>query len=154
VPESDFPRFSKDLAASTDPFDPTVGPAGQQWPSDPLPDLELSGEVTGYLCDALLDWALGGRGYPQMAPPDAGPDCDHLQALQQIIERIPQRIAQAQTVADKLDLGRAGRMLSRAFWASWDPQGVQDVLDRELLLSLPWAAGRPAPVEATDGWPS
>jgi hypothetical protein len=41
---------------------------------------QLSSDVTGYLCDTLLDWALRGRGYPQMALPDAGPDCDHLQA--------------------------------------------------------------------------
>ena len=119
MPESDHPRFPDHLTNPTDPCDPvdtTVLPAGQQWPSDPLTDLEhdrevlswlqcspqLSNDVKGYLVDALLDWALTGRGYPQMALPDAGPDCDHLQALQQIIELIPQRIAQAQTVADKL----------------------------------------------------
>jgi hypothetical protein len=55
---------------------------------------QLSSDVSGYLCDTLLDWALRGRGYPQMAVPDAGPDCDHLQALQQIIERFPRRIAE------------------------------------------------------------
>jgi len=174
VPASDHPRFPDHLTAPTAPnaptapFDPTVPPAGQQWPSDPLPDLEhdrevlswlqcssqLSSEVKGYLVDALLDWALTGRGYPQMALPDAGPDCDHLQALQQIIERIPQRIAGAETVADKLEFGRAGRLLSRAFWAAWAPQGVQDVIDRELVMAMPWLAGPPARYEVPGGWPS
>jgi len=164
VPESDHPRFPDYLTA---PTDPTVPPVPRQWPSDPLPDLEhdrevlawlqcssqLASDVTGYLVDALLDWALTGRGYPQMTLPDDGPDCDHLQALQQIIERIPRRIAEAQTVADKLELGRAGRMLSRALWATWDPQGVQDAHDRELIMALPWLAGPPAPFEVPDGWP-
>jgi len=169
VPESDHPLFPDHLTASTDLFeasDPTVAPAGLQWPSDPLPDLEhdrevlswlacspeLSGDVTGYLVDALLAWALEGRGYPQMALPDAGADCDHLQALQQIIDRFPQRIAEAPTVADKLELGRAGRLLARAFWASWDPQGVRDARHRELIMMMPWLAGPPAPFEAPDQW--
>ncbi len=161
MPESDHPHLPDHL---TDPTDPTVG---QQWPSDPLPDLEhdrevlswlqcspqLSSDVKGYLVDALLDWALTGRGYPQMALPDAGPDCVHLQELQQIIERIPQRIAEAETVADKLELGRAGRLLSRAFWADWDPQGVQDAIDRELIMAMPcrgWPA-RPPPTRCRTG---
>ncbi len=76
----------------------------------------------------------------------------HLQTLQQIIERIPQRIAEAQTVADKLELGRAGRMLSRALWAAWDPQSLQDAVDRELIMSMPWLAGPTAPDELPDGW--
>ena len=168
MPESDSPRFPDHLTASTDPVDPTVPPAGQQWPSDPLPDLEhdrevlswlqcspqLNADVKGYLVDALLDWALGGRGYPQMALPDAGVGCDHLQALQQIIERIPQRIAEAQTVAEKLELGRAGRLLSWAFGASWDPQGVQAAIDRELVMAMPWLAAPPAPFGVLDGWRS
>jgi len=167
VPESDHPNSLDHVSAPTDPFDMTVPPVRRQWPSDPLPDLEhdrevlawlqcssqLSSNVTGYLVDALLDWALSGRGYPQMALPDAGPDCDHLQALQQIIERIPQRIAEARTVADKLELGRAGRMLSRALRASWDPQGVKDAHDRELIMAMPWLAGPPEPFEVPGGWP-
>jgi hypothetical protein len=165
VPTSDAPSPDH-LTSSTDPFDPTVPPAGAQWPADPLPDLEhdrevlhwlqcssqLSSEVTGHLCDALIQWALTGRGYPQMALPDAGPDCDHLQALQQIIDRFPQRIAQAPTVAEKLELGRAGRLLARAYRASWDPQGVEDAIDRELLMTMPWLAGPPTPLRLPDGW--
>ncbi len=44
-------------------------------------------------------------------------------------------------------------MLSRAFWAAWDPQGVQDALDRELVIAMPWLAGLPASFEAPGGWP-
>lgn len=97
---------------------------------------QLGGEVTGYLCDALREWAVAGRGYPQMRLPDAGPDCDHLQELKVILDRIPQRIIDAETVAEKMDLGRFGRLLSRAFWASWDPQAVRESAERELLLAL------------------
>ena len=107
--------------------------------------------MTGYLCDTLLDWALRGRGYPQMALPDAGPDCDHLQVLQQIIERFPRRIAEAETVADKLELGHVGRLLARAYRASWDPQGVQDAFDRELVMAMPWLAGPPVAYRLADG---
>ena len=175
MPESDHP-FSPDhltalfdLFGASDPTDPTVSsvpPARQQRPPDPLPDLEhdrqvlswlacssqLCSDVKGHLVDALLAWALEGRGYPQMVLPDAGPDCDHLQALQHIIDRFPQRIAQAETVAGKLELGRAGRPLQQALWASWDPQGMRDSRDRELLAAMPWLAGPPAPSGAPDRW--
>jgi len=112
---------------------------------------QLSSDVTGYLVDALLDWALTGRGYPQMALPDSGPDGDHLQELQRILERFPRRIAEAKGVAAKLELGRAGRLLACAVWASWDPQGVQDSIDRELVMAMPWLAEPPAPYELPDG---
>ena len=175
MPESDHP-FSPDhltvlfdlfeASDSTDPTASSVPPARQQWPPDPLPDLEhdrqvlswlacssqLDVDIKGHLVDALLAWAMEGRGYPQMAEPDAGPDCDHLQALQQIIGRFSQRIAQAETVAGKLELGRAGRLLQRALWASWDPQGVRDSRDSELLMAMPWLAGAPARFEAPDRW--
>ena len=160
-PTSDHPRFPE----SRDLDDSTVPPASEQWPSDPLPTLEhdlevlswlvcspqLGGEVTGYLCDALQGWALAGHGYPQMALPDAGPDCDHLQAMKVIIDRIPQRIIDADSVAQKMDLGRFGRLLSRAFWASWDPQAVRESADRELLMAMPWLAGPPAPYRLPGG---
>ena len=127
---------------------PTVRRPSEQWPSDSLPDREddlevlswlacspqLGGEVTGYLCDALQNWALAGRGYPPMALPKARPDCDHLQALKVIIERIPQRIIDAAGVAEKMDLGRFGRLLAHAFWASWNPQAVRESVD----LSCSW----------------
>ena len=94
MPESDRPTSDNAhfAAASHTPHDPTV-PLHCDPTSDPMPDLEsdlevlswlacspqLGGEVTGYLVDALAGWALAGRGYPEMAVPDAGPECDHLQ---------------------------------------------------------------------------
>lgn len=176
MPESDRPTSDtpSDRTSDTSRFpvpprdlhDPTVPPASEQWPSDPMPELEhdlevlswlvcspqLGGEVTGYLCDALAEWALAGRGYPRdMAFPAAGPDCDHLQALKVIIDRIPQRIIDGDSIALKMDLGRFGRLLSRAFWASWDPQAVRDSVDRELIMAMPWLAGPPAPYRLPGG---
>ena len=157
---SDKPRFP-DV-----PLDPTLPAAGQQWPSDPPPTLEhdrqvlawlqcspeLSGDVTGYICDALLDWSLnGGRPYPDEALPDAGPNCDHLQALKEIVERFPQRIIDADTVAEKMELGRAGRLLSRAVWAALDPEAVRDAIGRGLVMQMPWLASGPAPFVLPDG---
>ena len=109
VPESDRPTsdnpFSPDQQGADpasylqDLLDPTVPPASEQGPSEPMPPLEhdrqvlawlqcspeLGAEVTGYICDALLDWSLnGGRPYPDMVLPDAGLRCDHLQALREI----------------------------------------------------------------------
>lgn len=152
MPASDHPRFTVPLSASTEPSasDLSVG--------RPLPSVEddrqvlswlqcspqLSSEVKGYLVDALLDGTLNGRGYPQMKMPDGGPDGDHLQVLQQIIARLPQRIAEAQGVSEKLELGRAGRLLSRALWAASDPQGVQESVERELLADTPGESGAPA----------
>lgn len=166
MPESDRPtsdnmRFA---AASRTTHDPTV-PLDCDPASDPMPKLEsdlevlswlacsprLGGEVTGYLVDALAGWALAGRGYPEMAAPDAGPECDHLQALKVIIDRFPQRIIDADGVALKMDLGRFGRLLSRSYWASWDPQAVRDSIERELTAARPWVAGPPAPSRVPDG---
>jgi len=159
---SDNPHFP---VPQLDPHDLLDPPANEQWPSDPLPELEhdlevlswlacspqLGEEVTGYLCDALAAWALAGHGYPQMALPEAGPNCDHLQALKVIIDRIPQRIIDADSIAQKMDLGRFGRLLSRAFWASWDPQAVLESVDRELVTTMPWLAGPPAPYRLPGG---
>jgi hypothetical protein len=156
VSESDDPPVPAHLLP---PTHPTVSAAGRLRPTAPLPDLErdwevvswlacstqLSSDVTGYLCDALLDGALAGRGYPQMAPPDAGPGSDHLQVLKQIIDRIPQRIAEIPGVASKLELGRAGRLLARAYRAAGDPHGVRDAIDRELAMGTPSPPGPPAP---------
>ena len=112
---------------------------------------QLDGEVTGYLCDALANWALTGHGYPQMALPDAGPECDHLEALKVIIDRVPQRIIDADSIALKIDLGRFGRLLSQAFWASCDPQAVRESLDRELVMAMPWLTEPPAPYRLPGG---
>ena len=112
---------------------------------------QLVGDVTGYLCEALREWAVAGRGYPQMALPDAGPDCDHLLELEVIRGRIPQRIIDAETVAEKMDLGRFGRLLSRALWASRDPAAVRASAERELLIAVPQLAGPPAPSRLPGG---
>ena len=176
MPESDHStsRPTSDRPSSDRPFvsdlhdllDTTAPPARDQWPSDPLPALEhdrqvlawlqcspeLGHQVTGYICDALLDWSQhGGRPYPDMALPDAGPQCDQLQALREITERIPQRVLEAATVAEKLELGRAGRLLSRASWAAFDPQAFRVAVDRELLMTMPWLAGPLAPYVLLDG---
>jgi len=45
-------------------------------------------------------------------------------------------------------------MLSRAFWAAWGPQGVQDAIDRELVMAMPWLAAPPAPFDVPNGWPT
>jgi hypothetical protein len=106
VPDPD-PRVPARAPDPGVPDDPEVPRSGAPGSPDPLPTLErdrevlawlqcstqLSGEVTGYLCDALLDWALSGGGYPQMALPEAGAECDHLLTLQQILERFPRWIA-------------------------------------------------------------
>ena len=166
MPESDRPTSdnARFAAASRNPHDPTV-PLHCDPASDLMPDLEgdlevlswlacsprLGGVVTGFLVDAFAGWALAGRGYPQVAVPDAGPECDHLQALEVIIARLPRRIIDADGVALKMDLGRLGRLLSRASWACWDPQAVRDSIERELTALLPWVAGPPAPSRFPDG---
>lgn len=161
---SDNPFVADDLS---DPLDPTVPPAGSLRPPDPIPTVEqdrqvlawlqcsteLGSEVTGYLCDTLLDWSLhSGRPYPEMALPADGPDRDHLQVLTEIIERIPRRITDAETVAGKLELGRAGRLLRRAAWAAANPQAVRESLDRELLVTMPALDDRLARSVQPDGW--
>ena len=161
---SDNPFVAEQLP---DPLDPTVPPAGSLRPPDPIPTVEqdrqvlawlqcsteLGSEVTGYLCDTLLDWSLhSGRPYPEMALPADGPDCDHLQVLTEIIERILRRISDAETVAGKLELGRAGRLLRRAAWAAANPQAVRESIDRELLVSMPALDDRLAPSVQPGGW--
>lgn len=147
-------------------FDSTVPPPGQQWPHVPLPSLEqdrsvlawlhgseqLSAGAIGYLCDALLAGALVGLSWPQEeSEPAAGPDCDHVQVLVQITERIAQRIVLAQPVSAKFDLARVGRLLSHAVACQRDPDALQQSLDRELVHRMPWLAGPPAPVVFPDG---
>lgn len=147
-------------------FDPTVPLPGQQWPEDPLPSLEqdrsvlawlhgsdqLSAGAIGYLCDAMLEWALTGSSWPQEElEPTAGPDCDHLQVLVQITERLAQRIVLAESVSAKFDLARVGRLLSHAVACQRDPEALQQSLDREMVHRMPWLAGPPAPVVFPDG---
>jgi len=146
------------------PFDPAMPPPDQRWPADPSPPLEqdravlawlhgsdqLTAAATGYLCEALLEWALIGSSWPQESEPVAGPDCNHLQVLVQITERLTQRIALAQPVSIKFDLARVGRHLSHAVACQRDPDGLQQALDRELVHRMPWLAGPPPPVLYAD----
>jgi hypothetical protein len=147
------------------PFDPIVSPAEQQ-PADPLPPLEqdravlawlhgseqLTAAATGHLCEALLEWALIGSSWPQEeTEPTAGPDCDHLQVLVQITERLTQRITLVQPLSAKFDLARIGQHLSQAVACQRDPDALQQALDRELVHRMPWLAGPPAPVVYADG---
>ena len=60
-------------------------------------------------------------------------------------------IIDADGVALKMDLGRFGRLLTRAFWASWDPQAVRDSVERELVVATPWVSGPPAPYRLPGG---
>lgn len=66
--------------------DPSVPRIDQRWPSDHPPSLEqdlallawlqssqnLSSQSTGYICDALLQWAMLGEQWPDPAEPAAG----------------------------------------------------------------------------------
>jgi hypothetical protein len=148
-----------------DGFDPTIPAPPNQWPGDPMPTLaqdravlawlhgsdQLSADATGYVCEALLEWALLGLAWPQGSEPPAGPDCDHLQVLIQITERLQRRIMLAQPLAAKFDLGRVGRHLSLAVRCQLDPAGLQETLDRESVHRMPWLAGPPPPVVLADG---
>jgi hypothetical protein len=132
-----------------DLLEATASSSSEQWRSGQLPrpieqdreilawlqcSPELGGEVTGYICDALLDWCLQGRPYPQAPAPAAGPAGDHLQLLQDVIGRLRREASVLPGVASKLELGRAVRLLNRAVQAVDDPDGVRDAIDRELVM--------------------
>jgi len=165
VPKSDHPRSAENLTASIEPFDPTVPLAGQQWPSDPPPTFEqdlsvlawlqcshkLSAEATGYICDALLQWAMLGEPWPDPAAPAASPDCDHLEVLVQITERLIRRAVVAQPLPRRFQLARVGRELSNALRCQRDPQALADSQWLDMVHRMPWLAGPPAPVLLADG---
>jgi hypothetical protein len=162
VPESDYPRFPDHLIAA---FDPAAASAGQQWPSDPPPTLEqdlsvlawlqcsheLSAEATGYVCDALLQWALLGESWPDPAEPVAGADCNHLEVLVQIAERLLRRAVVAQPLSRRFELATVGRELSNAIRCQRDPQALEDSQWRDMVHRMPWLAGPPTPVLLADG---
>jgi len=144
--------------------DALARPADGQWPSDPPPTLEqdlavlawlqcspdLSSDTTGYLCDALLQWALLGGDWPDPAEPVAGPHCDHLEALVQIAERWMQR-AMTEPIGRRLELAHVGRGLGTAIACERDPQALAGSRWRELVHREPWLAGPPAPYVLPDG---
>jgi len=146
--------------------DPTVPPTAEQWPADPPPTLEqdlavlawlqashqLSGEATGYICGALLEWVLLGEPWPRdPAEPVAGPDCDHLEALVQITERWVGRSVAAVPISRRFEMAMVGRELSYAIRCQTDPQQLAESIDREMVHRMPWLAGPPAPVLFADG---
>lgn len=134
------------------------------WPSDPPPTLEqdlsvvawlqcsrqLSPETTGLLCDALLAWALLGGAWPDPAEPVAGPDCDHLEALVQVIDRWRRR-ALNEPIGRRLELAHVGRALATAVACQRDPDALADRQWREMAHRQPWLAGPPAPCVLPDG---
>ena len=85
--------------------EPASPGSGQRSPSDEQVSLEqdlawlawlqsspiLSSQSTGYICDALLQWAMLGEPWPDPAEPAAGTECDHLELLVQVTERHPFR---------------------------------------------------------------
>lgn len=112
---------------------------------------QLSTAASGYVCDALLEWALAGLPWPEQSAPAASLQRDHLRTLVLIAERLQQRIALTGPASSTLLLGRVGRHLSHAICCQLDPIGLQASLDREQLHQLPWLASRPSPVEFGDG---
>ena len=111
----------------------------------------LSSQSTGYICDALLQWAMLGEPWPDPVEPVAGPACDHLDLLGQVTERLSWRIHDAQPVARKFDLARIARELGHAIRCQRDPEALRGSLERELVHRMPWLAGTPAPVRLADG---
>ena len=148
------------------PDDPPLSSADQRWPSDPPPTLvqdlsvlawlensrtQLSTACSNYLCGALLEWSLLGDLWPDPLEPPAGPDCDHLQALVQLTNRLVRRIPDASTVEARLNLGRIGRELSNAVRAQRDPLGLIESRQRELARRVPRLTGPPPPVGYSGG---
>jgi hypothetical protein len=143
---------------------PDVHPSDAPWLADPLPSLEqdlsvvawlqcsaqLSSATTGYLCDALLAWALLGGEWPDPAEPVPGPDCDHLEALVQLVDRWRRR-ALAEPIGRRLDLAHVGRGLATAVACQRDPDALAESQWREMVHRQPWLAGPPAPCVLADG---
>ncbi len=149
-----------------DDDDPTASPIDEYWPADPQPTLEqdlsvlawletrreqLSSDCTDYLCAALLEWSMLGELWPDPAEPIAGPDCDHLEALVQITERLVRHAVVAQPISRRFELARVGRELGSAIHCQRDPQALSESRWRELVHRQPWLAGPPAPVVLPDG---
>jgi hypothetical protein len=112
---------------------------------------QLSQATTGYLCDALVEWALLGLPWPQEAEPAAGATGEHLIILRDIIERLLTRIDATAPLSATLDLGRIGWLLQQALWCELDPEGLRQSQGRELLHRMPRLAAPPAAVVFPDG---
>lgn len=111
----------------------------------------LSAQTTGYICDALLGWALRGQAWPDPADPIAGPEVDDLAVLTQVTDRLAARVRDPRPTAARFDLAALGRDLRTAIRCQQDPQGLADRRERELLRRQPWLADPPGPVLLADG---
>jgi len=100
---------------------------------------QLSPVCISHLCGALLEWSMTGDGqlWPDPVEPAAGPDCDHLELLVQITQRLIRRITDAPTVHVRFELARVGRELSHAVAGQRDPQALAAAQGRELLQRMP-----------------
>ena len=153
-----FPRRTHGGA----PLVPASGPLSrtEEWPSLDQ-DLEwlawlqsspnLSAQSSGYICDALLQWAMLGEQWPDPVEPPAGPECDHLDFLCQVTQRLSWRIHDIQPVSRKFQLAGIARELANAIACQRDPELLRGSLDRELVHRMPWLATAPAPVRLADG---
>ncbi|MDP9390429.1 MAG: hypothetical protein M3P89_03380 [Actinomycetota bacterium] len=110
---------------------------------------ELSQDATGYLIEALLQWALFDPSCPDPVPPS--PATGHLELLKQIAVRWSERTAACQTVSRILGMGQVGRQINYAIRCECDPQGLADELWREWVSEMPWLAEMPAPIIYADG---
>ena len=147
------------------PTDRLTPHGDQRWPSDVQPSFEgdmallawlqssprLSAQSTGYICDALLQWAMLGEPWPDPLEPLAGSECDHLNLLEQVTVRLSWRIHDAQPLARKFDLARIARELGNAIRSQRDPEALCGSLERELVHRMPWLAAPPVPVPLSDG---
>jgi hypothetical protein len=111
---------------------------------------ELSGDTTGYLCDALLQWTLLDGTWPEPAEPATGPAGGHLDVLAQLHDRWLQR-ALLEPIGRRLELATVGRLLGTALRCQRDPHGLADARRRERLHLQPALAGPPAPYVLADG---
>lgn len=112
---------------------------------------DLAAETAGYICDALLQWAMLGEAWPDPVEPLAGPECVHLDLLEQVTERLSWRIHDAQPLARKFDLARIARELGNAISCQRDPAALRGSLERQLVHRMPWLAEAPARVRLADG---
>ena len=140
-------------------------PLEQHGPADGPPSLEqdvallawlqtssnLSAQCTGYICDALLQWAMLVEAWPDPEEPLAGSNCDHLDLLGQITERLSWWVHDAQPLARKFELARIARELGNAIRCQRDPEALRGSLMRELVHCRPWLASAPTPVRLADG---
>ena len=112
---------------------------------------QLSGTCTDYICSALLEWSMLGHQWPAPVEPALGADCEHLDTLVAITERLTQHAVLAQPRSRRYELARVARELTLAIRSQRDPEALADSLWRELAHRQPWRAVPPAQVSLPDG---